>query len=163
MGRAHTMHVPYEEFMTPPFFYPLPQSPDMDGEAWAFSFFLRCLQQPFPGMRNWPLSPKSSGSSPVRRSRDQACLILPPPVHTRCGFRTEPAGALIKLLQKLSYGCRLPLAHSGERLWGGGRSPQELWWFPEWADNKGQSVISEKRVGANSLRDQGQGVGVPGF
>lgn len=39
MGRAHTMHVPYEEFMTPCFFYPLPQSPDMDGETWAFSFF----------------------------------------------------------------------------------------------------------------------------
>lgn len=49
MGRAHTMHVFYEEFMTPPFFYPLPQSPDTDGEAWAFPFFLRCLQQPFPG------------------------------------------------------------------------------------------------------------------
>lgn len=47
MGRAHTMHVPYEESMTPPFFYPLPQRSDMDREAWAFSFFLRCLQQPF--------------------------------------------------------------------------------------------------------------------
>lgn len=32
------------------------------------------------------LSPKSSGSSPVRRSRDQACLILPPP-HTHTHIR----------------------------------------------------------------------------
>lgn len=73
-----------------------------------------------------------------------------------------PAWALTKPLQKCSCGLHASTSTQWLKAWWG-RNHRSCGSFQNCTDDKDLSVISAQRARSNSLRNWGQGVGVPGF
>lgn len=131
-----------------------------------------------PDMLSWPLSSRSSGPLSITGHVVPVMLYAvsgPFPTAFRiwneglqlwCEASPTPdpqsAWALIKPLQNCSCGLQASTSAHWLKAWWGGNH-RSCGSFQNSTDGKGPSVISAQPDRANSLRDWGQGVGVPGF